>query len=102
MDLLRAVENWAAPFVHVMTGVLLWWAISRANGLGGLLSAPGKFSSPGEFMPAFIPKLTAMIGFWPTLSLNMSDFTRFGLRQRKQVLRQGGARPTIVQVLAAM
>ena len=43
MDLLRAVENWAAPFVLVMTGALLWWAVSRANGLGPLLSQPGKF-----------------------------------------------------------
>src|SRR6266446_10018834 len=27
MDLVREVENWAAPFVLVMTAVLLWWAI---------------------------------------------------------------------------
>ena len=31
MDLLRAVENWAAPFVLVMTGALLWWAVSKAQ-----------------------------------------------------------------------
>src|SRR5919206_351885 len=41
MDLVREVENWAAPFVLVMTAILVWWAISRANGLGPLLSAPG-------------------------------------------------------------
>src|SRR6476660_7346254 len=29
-NLLRAVENWAAPFVLVMTGVLLVWAVIRA------------------------------------------------------------------------
>src|SRR6187397_2289209 len=49
MVLLRAVENWAAPFVLVMTGVLLWWAIDRANGFGPLLSQPGKFQTLGEF-----------------------------------------------------
>src|SRR4029078_12741642 len=27
MDLVREVENWAAPFVLVMTAILLWWAI---------------------------------------------------------------------------
>ena len=27
MDLVREVENWAAPFVLVMTGALLWWAV---------------------------------------------------------------------------
>ena len=31
MDLLRAVENWAAPYVLVMTAILLGWAIWRAQ-----------------------------------------------------------------------
>ena len=43
MDLLRVVENWAAPFVLVMTALLVVWAIRRANGLGYLLEQPGKF-----------------------------------------------------------
>src|SRR5947208_3579363 len=77
MDLLRHVENWAAPFVLVMTGALLWWAIVTAGGLGPLLSHPGKFRTFGELWPVFVPSLTAMIGFWATLSLNMPDFTRF-------------------------
>src|SRR5881296_1073062 len=42
MDLVREVENWAAPFVLVMAGFLLWWAIDKANGLGPLLAQPGK------------------------------------------------------------
>src|SRR5919198_5456976 len=50
MDLLRAVENWAAPFVLVMTAALLWWAISRANGLGPLLAQPGKYRTLAEFL----------------------------------------------------
>ena len=37
MDLLRKVENWAAPFVLVMTALLLGWAIWKAHGLGYLL-----------------------------------------------------------------
>src|SRR5881392_1082841 len=37
MDMLRHVENWAAPFVLVMTAALLVWAISHANGLGPIL-----------------------------------------------------------------
>src|SRR5256885_10791541 len=37
MDLLRKVENWAAPFVLLMTTVLLVWAVKKANGLGPLL-----------------------------------------------------------------
>jgi nucleobase:cation symporter-1, NCS1 family len=102
MDLVREVENWAAPFVLVMTAILLWWAISRADGLGPLLAAPGKFHTLGEFWPVFVPSLTAMIGFWATLSLNMPDFTRFGRSQREQVVGQVVALPTTMSLFAAM
>jgi len=102
MDLLRAVENWAAPFVLVMTGALLWWAVSKANGFGPLLSQPGKFHTLREFLPVFVPSLTAMIGYWATLSLNMPDFTRFGRSQREQVVGQVVALPTTMSVFAAM
>jgi len=102
MDLVREVENWAAPFVLVMTGILVWWAITTANGLGPLLSQPGKFRTLAEFWPVFVPSLTAMIGFWATLSLNMPDFTRFGRSQREQIVGQVVALPTTMSVFAAM
>jgi NCS1 family nucleobase:cation symporter-1 len=102
MDLLRKVENWAAPFVLVMTALLLGWAIWKAHGLGYLLTQQSKFHSLGEFWVIFIPSLTAMIGFWATLSLNMPDFTRFGHSQREQAVGQIVALPTTMTVFAAM
>ena len=102
MDLLRWVENWAAPFVLVMTAILLGWAVWRANGLGYLMKDSGRFQSFGEFMPVFIPSLTAMIGYWATLSLNMPDFTRFGRSQREQSIGQVIALPSTMTVFAAM
>src|SRR5262249_23182829 len=102
MDLLRVVENWAAPFVLVMTAALLVWAVSKANGLGPLLGQPGKLNGLGEFLPVFIPSLTAMIGYWATLSLNMPDFTRFGRSQREQMVGQVVALPTTMSLFAAM
>jgi NCS1 family nucleobase:cation symporter-1 len=102
MDLLRKVENWAAPFVLVMTAVLLVWAIRTAHGFGPLLAQPGKFRTAAEFLPVFIPSLTAMIGYWATLSLNMPDFTRFGKSQREQMLGQVVALPATMSVFAAM
>jgi len=102
MDLVRHVENWAAPFVLVMTGALLWWAIGKAGGLGPLLSHPGKFRTFSDFWPVFVPSLTAMIGFWATLSLNMPDFTRFGKSQREQAIGQAVALPTTWKVLLAL
>jgi nucleobase:cation symporter-1, NCS1 family len=102
MDLLRKVENWAAPYVLVMTAILVGWAIWRADGLGHIMDQPGKFQSIGEFLPVFIPSLTAMIGFWATLSLNMPDFTRYGRSQKEQMIGQVVALPTTMTVFAAM
>ena len=65
-------------------------------------ASPGKFTTAGEFFKVFVPSLTAMIGFWATLSLNMPDFTRFGRSQREQVVGQVVALPTTMFVFAAM
>jgi len=102
MNLLRAVENWAAPYVLVVTAVLLVWAVSAAKGFGPLLAHPGTLNSMQAFLPVFWPSLTAMIGFWATLSLNMPDFTRFGRSQKEQVVGQSVALPTTMFLFAAM
>ncbi|MEP7212023.1 MAG: NCS1 family nucleobase:cation symporter-1 [Acidobacteriota bacterium] len=102
MDLLRMVENWAAPFVLVMTTVLLVWILYQAGGIGFLLHEHDKFETFGEFFKIFVPSLTAMIGFWATLSLNMPDFTRFGKSQREQMIGQTVALPTTMVIFAAM
>ncbi len=52
MDLLRKVENWAAPFVLIMTALLLGWAVWKAQGLGYLLNQQGKFHSVESFGPS--------------------------------------------------
>ena len=62
----------------------------------------GTPAHPGEFLPVFVPSLTAMIGFWATLSLNMPDFTRFGRSQREQMIGQVVALPTTMSVFAGM
>src|SRR5438034_3846291 len=101
MNLLRLVENWAAPFVLVMTSALVWWAIDRAHGLGPILAQPGSLHGH-DFWLAFWPALTAMVGYWATLSLNMPDFTRFGHSQREQAFGQVVALPTTMTVFAGM
>jgi NCS1 family nucleobase:cation symporter-1 len=101
MDLLRKVEKRAAPYVLIVTLVLLVWAVRAANGLGPLLAQPGTLQGD-LFWPVFWPSLTAMIGFWATLSLNMPDFTRFGRSQKEQVIGQTVALPTTMFLFAAM
>jgi len=102
MNLLKHVENWAAPFVLVMALFLMIWAIWKAQGLGAIMQDSGKFKSLRDFLPVFIPSLTAMIGYWATLSLNMPDFTRFGRSQREQMVGQVVALPSTMTVFAAM
>jgi nucleobase:cation symporter-1, NCS1 family len=114
MELVRKVENLAAPYVLVMTAVLVGWAIVKAkavceasgaigcSALGSIMQDEGKFRTFAEFWPVFVPSVTAMIGFWSTLSLNMPDFTRFGRSQREQAVGQVVALPTTMTVFAMM
>jgi NCS1 family nucleobase:cation symporter-1 len=101
MDLVRKLENFAAPFVLVMAGVLLAWAVSRAHGLGPIIDQPSKLS-PTQFWAKFPLALTGMVGFWATLSLNMPDFTRYGRSQREQMIGQAIALPTTMLGFSAM
>jgi NCS1 family nucleobase:cation symporter-1 len=93
MDLVRKLENFAAPFVLVMAGVLLIWAVRKANGFGPIVDRPSQLS-PKAFWAVFPSALTGMVGFWATLSLNMPDFTRYGKSQRAQMIGQAVALPT--------
>ena len=102
MDIVRRFENIAAPYVLVMTAALVAWAIWKAHGLGAVMRDEGKFHTLGEFWPVFVPSVTAMIGFWSTLSLNMPDFTRFGRSQKEQAVGQVVALPTTMTVFALM
>jgi len=71
---------------------LLYWAYQSANGFGSMLGQPSSFGSgeekAGQFWSFFFPALTANVGFWATLSLNIPDFTRYVRTQRDQVLGQ--------------
>lgn len=88
MDSIKAVENWGAPLLLGLGLALLAWAYVKADGFGPMLSQPSQFKTSGEFWAVFFPSLTAMVGFWATLSLNIPDFTREVRTQRDQVLGQ--------------
>ena len=97
---IRWLETLAAPFLILMGLALLAWAYMRAGGFGEMLSTPSQFEPGGEregqFLSVFLPGLTAMVGFWATLSLNIPDFTRYCRTQRDQILGQAiGLPPTM-------
>ncbi|MBJ93187.1 MAG: nitrate reductase [Rickettsiales bacterium] len=92
---IRWLETYAAPFLIAMGLALLYWAWSQAGGFGEMLSAPSTIEE-GGFAGVFFPNLTAMVGFWATLALNIPDFTRYCATQRDQALGQAiGLPPTM-------
>ncbi len=88
MDSIKYIEHWGAPLLIAMGVALLVWAWKNADGFGPMLSQPDRFETRGDFWRAFFPGLTAMVGFWATLSLNIPDFTRYARSQRDQMLGQ--------------
>jgi len=91
---IRFLEAWAAPFLLVAGAALLGWAILRAGGLGPILDRPSRFTSGAEFFRFFVPSLTAMVGFWATVALNIPDLSRFAKSQRAQARGQLLGLPT--------
>jgi NCS1 family nucleobase:cation symporter-1 len=97
---IKMLETLAAPFLVLCGLALLAWAYTRADGFGPMLQAESKFKTSGEFFNLFFPSLTAMVGFWATLTLNISDFTRYARNQRAQVVGQLTGLPTTMTLFA--
>jgi NCS1 family nucleobase:cation symporter-1 len=106
MDSIRKLETYTAPLKIVICFVLLGWVYHRAGGFGPLLDQPSQFveggKKAGQFWSVFWPSLTAMVGFWATLALNIPDFTRFAKTQRDQILGQAIGLPVPMGLLAML
>ena len=105
-DSIRWLETFSAPIKIVMCLVLVWWAIDNAGGFGTMMDMPSQFvaggKKDGQFWNVFWPSLTAMVGFWATLALNIPDFTRFARSQRDQLIGQTIGLPLPMGLLALM
>jgi len=101
---IRRLETWTAPVKILVCIALVWWAVDAAGGFGPIFSAPSAFvpggAKEGQFWSVFWPALTAMIGYWATLALNIPDFTRFARSQRDQVLGQSIGLPPMMGLIA--
>lgn len=82
-----------AFFLPIAALALLFWAINAGHGLGPILQQSSKFVTTAGFFAFFFPALTAMVGFWATLSLNIPDFTRYAKSQKAQITGQTIALP---------
>jgi NCS1 family nucleobase:cation symporter-1 len=92
---IKWLETLTAPVLLLMAGALFVWALVRVGGLGTILRESGALIRTQEEMTSsrflltlFLPWLTAMVGYWATLSLNIPDFTRYAKSQKDQVVGQ--------------
>jgi NCS1 family nucleobase:cation symporter-1 len=98
IDCIKWLESWAAPFLIIMGLALLIWASIKVGGVAQMF--PAAPEDPAPFWPMFFPQLTAMVGFWATLSLNIPDFTRYCKSQKDQALGQLIGLPTTMTLFS--
>lgn len=90
IDSIKKLETWAAPFLLIIGILLLGWAWMEVGSIGEILDASYQLAATSEvdFWKVFWPSLTAMVGFWATLSLNIPDFSRYAKTQKDQIVGQ--------------
>ena len=88
VESIRFLQSFSAPLMLVMSLTLLFWMLHKAGGFGPMLAAPSTFRTSASFWHFFFPSLTAMVGYWATLSLNIPDFTRYSRNQESQIVGQ--------------
>jgi NCS1 family nucleobase:cation symporter-1 len=93
VESIRHLQAFGAPFMFVMAVALIVWVRMRAGSFGSMLSTPSQFHSTHAFLDVFFPSLTAMVGYWATLALNIPDFTRFSKSQSAQAWGQAFGLP---------
>ena len=98
---IKILESWSAPLLLGGGVLLLWWAIDNGGGLGRILSESSRLqTSRTPFWQLFPAALTANVGYWATLSLNIPDFTRYARSQRSQALGQALGLPSTMTAFA--
>jgi NCS1 family nucleobase:cation symporter-1 len=84
---IKHLEAFAAPMLLLVGAGLIFWAWPQAS-MTELIARPASRPEGAPLVGYFFGGLTAMVGFWATLSLNIPDFSRFANSQRSQVIGQ--------------
>ncbi len=98
---IKHLESWAAPLLLLGGIALLIWASAAAGGLSNVLSNSTVLQKESNsFWTIFPGALTASVGYWATLSLNIPDFTRYAKSQRSQMMGQAIGLPLTMTAFA--
>ncbi len=84
---IKLLETAAAPLLLVVAIGLVFWALPKVS-ISEVLATPANRPDGAPFFGYFMAALTAMVGFWATLSLNIPDFSRYARSQRSQIVGQ--------------
>lgn len=98
---IKFLEAWAAPLLLAVALGLIAWALPKIS-LSEVLATPATRAEGAAFAPYFMAGLTAMVGFWATLSLNIPDFSRYANSQRSQVVGQIVGLPLTMLLFAGL
>jgi NCS1 family nucleobase:cation symporter-1 len=98
---IKILEVIAAPLLMLVGLGLLVWAWPQAS-VSELLAQPPTRPVNASFWSFFVAGLTAMVGFWATLSLNIPDFSRFAKSQRAQIIGQVVGLPLTMVLFAGL
>ena len=98
---IKYLETWSAPLLLGGGAILLWWArLGREGSDGYLQNRLHSRKQQNAFWTIFPGALTASVGYWATLSLNIPDFTRYARSQRSQMLGQALGLPMTMTAFA--
>ena len=98
---IKKLEGWSAPLLLAGGALLLGWAVVRGGGLGHILAQSSRLQQRNvPFWQLFPAAVTANVGYWATLSLNIPDFTRYARSQRSQALGQALGLPATMTAFA--
>jgi len=98
---IKWLETLSAPLLVAVGIGLLVWALPSVS-LTELLAIPPKRPEGASVTGYFMAGLTAMVGFWATLSLNIPDFSRYARSQKDQILGQIFGLPLTMFLFAAL
>ncbi|MDC0612132.1 NCS1 family nucleobase:cation symporter-1 [Vibrio sp.] len=98
---IKWLETLSAPLLLVVGLGLLFWASDKIS-YSELLSTPANRPAEDGIAKYFFSGLTAMVGFWATLSLNIPDFSRYAKSQKDQVVGQIIGLPVTMFLFAAL
>ena len=84
---IKRLETLAAPLLLIVAIGLVVWAFPKVS-ISEVLATPATRPEGAPLLSYFMAALTAMVGFWATLSLNIPDFSRFAKSQKSQIAGQ--------------